>query len=102
MRSRIEFDEEIRELIGNTNVYFQPPESIKLKYPCIIYKKVDPFVMRADDRAYNVTTCYDVTIISKNPDYELFDDIIYAFPMCRPGRPYTYDNLYHRTYTIYY
>ena len=102
MRSRLDFDERLRELIGNSNVYFQPPESIKLKYPCIIYKREDMDVKRADNLAYHKTNCYDVTIISKDPDYYLFDEIMDEFPMCRFGRPYTYDNLNHRTYTIYY
>ena len=24
------------ELLGSNNVYFQPPESIKIDYPCIV------------------------------------------------------------------
>lgn len=102
MRSRLEFDEELRELIGNGNVYYQPPESIKMKFPCIRYKMVDVNIKRADDLAYHKTPCYEVTVISKDPDFFVFEEIIDRFPMCRVGRPFYYDNLNHRTYTIYY
>lgn len=102
MRDRLNFDEKLRELIGSSNVYFQPPESIKLKYPCIVYKLRDIDVKRADNKAYFTTGCYDVTIISKDPDYFLFKKIIKAFPMCRSGGFFTYDNLNHHSYTIFY
>ena len=102
MKTRTDFDAELRDLIGSTNVYFQPPESIKLKYPCIVYKLTNEDIKRADNRAYLRTNCYDVTIISKNPDYPLFDEIIERFPMCRMGSFFTYDNLNHHNYTIYY
>lgn len=102
MRSRLDFDEELRDLIGNSNVYYQPPESIKMKFPCIIYKWTDVDMKRADNFSYHSTRCYDVTVVSKDPDFYLFDEIIERFPMCRAGRSFTYDNLTHRTYTIYY
>lgn len=102
MRSRLEFDSELRDLIGNSNVYFQPPESIRLKYPCIIYKRTDVDIKHADNKAYMTTNCYDVTVISKDPDYALFDTIIERFPMIRMGAFFTYDNLNHHNYTIYY
>lgn len=102
MKSRLEFDFELREMLGTSNVYFQPPESIKLKYPCIVYKVRDVDVMRADNKPYVMTNCYDVTVISKDPDFKIFTEIIKRFPMCRMGSFFTYDNLNHHTYTIYY
>ena len=37
---RLELDADLRALLGSTNVYFQPPETKKLKYPCFIYERV--------------------------------------------------------------
>lgn len=102
MRSRLDFDDELRDLIGNGNVYYQPPENIKIKYPCIVYKRSNIDIKRADNMAYTSTNCYDVTVISKNPDYYVFDEVIERFPMCRFNRNFTFDNLNHYTYTIYY
>ena len=101
-RTRIELDEELRGVIGNDHVYFQPPESIKLRYPCIVYHKTDIPTKHADNRVYHEMGCYDVTIISKDPDYYLFDEFLHAFPMCSRGRSYTADNLNHVPYTLYY
>ena len=39
LRSRLGLDEILRSLAPN--VYFQPPETIKIKYPCIIYSLDD-------------------------------------------------------------
>ena len=45
---RIAFDEILRGIIGNGNVYFQPPESVKIKYDCIIYEVTDADTKYAD------------------------------------------------------
>lgn len=101
-RNRLEFDARLREAIGNSNVYFQPPETIKLKYPCIIYELFDINVRHADNRSYMKNDAYNVTIITKDPDYPLIEDILDLFDMARFNRFYTADNLNHYIYTIYY
>ncbi len=102
MRSRLEFDAKLRELLGSSNVYFQPPESIKLKFPCIIYKRSRIDAKHADDKFYMGTNCYDVTVISKDPDFPLVEEMLIAFPMSRFDRFFTVDNLNHNIFTIYY
>ena len=102
MGSRLKLQEELETLLGNRNVYFQPPPSLKMKYPCIVYDRVGIDVKHADDMAYNAITCYEVTIISKDPDFFLFDEFIHHFPMCSAGRPYRADNLNHNPFTLYY
>ena len=37
MASRLELHEEFCNILGSRSVYFQPPASIKLNYPCIVY-----------------------------------------------------------------
>ena len=39
MDRRLQLHEELCSVLGSRNVYFQPPETIKLTYPCIIYSK---------------------------------------------------------------
>lgn len=101
-RSRIEFDSKLREALGSSNVYFQPPESVKLKYPCIIYELSDLDTRHADNKAYKKDVAYDVTIITKDPEFFLIEDILDLFSMVRFNRPYMADNLNHYNYTIYY
>ena len=63
---RIAFDDILRGIIGNGNVYFQPPESVKLKYDCIIYEVTDADTKYADNLPYHYTKAYEVTVIYRN------------------------------------
>ena len=102
MRPRTELDDKLREALGSDNVYYQPPESMKIKYPCIIYNRETIDAKYADNKTYTAVNRYDVTIISKDPDFPLFDEFIFMFPMCSLNRPYTVDNLSHYSFTLYY
>lgn len=83
------------------NVYFQPPESVKLKYPCILYSLdiIDP--RKADNRLYYQYKRYMVTIIDRDPDSEL-PLIIAKLQYAKHDRTYVADNLYHYVFTLYY
>jgi len=39
MAQRLEFHQKLVEALGSRNVYFQPPESVQLTYPCIVYER---------------------------------------------------------------
>ena len=41
MKTRYELHEFLCEILGSRNVYFQPPESVKMKYPAIVYERTD-------------------------------------------------------------
>lgn len=104
-RSRLELDYALRDILGIRydsphQCYYQPPESTKLKYPCIIYERVGYSSRRADDLDYLTHKRYTVTLIYKDPDSEL-PDKVEAFPMCFHDRHFTRDNLHHDIFTIY-
>lgn len=102
MANRLNLDNKLREVLGSTNVYYQPPESIKLKYPCIVYELVDIPISTADDGLYVKSDRYTVTLISNKPDTDLKDKMLEELqPYCRMDRVYAYENLYHYVYTIY-
>lgn len=94
--------EELCVILENRNVYFQPPESLKLQYPCIVYHKSGVDKLNADDKTYKNTNEYTLTIIDHNPDTEIPDRILNHFPMCRFDRSYTSDKLNHYVLTLYY
>lgn len=102
MASRLSLHEELTALLGSSNVYFQPPESIKLSYPCIIYGRSNAEIEFANDMPYNYTKAYDITIIDKNPDSSIVDSMYLAFPMIRYARHYNSDGLNHDVFTVYY
>lgn len=101
MASRLNLQTLLEEKLGSRNVYFQPPESVKLNYPCIIYERNTGRDFHADDFLYNYRKNYTLTVIDKNPDSEIPDKILYL-PFCSFDRFYVTDNLNHWTYTIYY
>ena len=91
----------LKTLLGSPNVYFQPPENLKLSYPCIVYARNSGDTQFADDSPYAYTKRYGLTVIDKNPDSEILDKIA-TLPMCTFDRHYTADNLNHDTYNLYF
>ena len=102
MASRLKLHEELCEVLGTKNCYFQPPESLKLKYPCIVYSMYRINTKFADNKVYNKVSQYTVTFIHKDPDDTISDDILDRFSNCRMDRRFTSDNLYHDVFTLYY
>ena len=80
------------------HVYFQAPESVKLVYPCILYKLRTMTSDYADDIPYVSTIGYDVTYITRSPVSTvpalLLKEQYMAF-----DRYYVADNLHHYAYT---
>lgn len=97
---RLELDDIFREILGNNHTYFQPPESVKLQYPCIVYDR-DIRTVKADDISYLYRCRYEVTLIAKDPDSELPLKIL-DLPYCSMDRHFTNDNLHHWVFTLYY
>lgn len=102
MASRLELHEELCELLGSRNVYFQPPASVMMQYDAILYSLADPDVKRANDKVYLKTNQYEGLVITYDPDSTIPDAILNHFQMCSLGRPYVADNLNHFPFTIYY
>jgi hypothetical protein len=102
MADRIDLHEELCDVLGSRNVYFQPPESVKMKYDAIRYALGGKTIVRANNKAYRSTNQYEGVVITKDPDTTIPDQLIARFEMCSVGRPYVSDNLHHYPFTIYY
>ena len=100
MASRIELQTLFEELLDSRNVYYQPPESIKMSYTAIKYSRSDVDVRHADDTAYSKMTKYEVIVIAKSPDDPVIEKIL-DLPYCSYDRHYVSDNLYHEVFTLY-
>lgn len=101
MGTRIDLHEELVKVLGSSNVYFQPPETIKMHYPCIVYQRDSGDTNFGDNIPYRVTKRYQVTVIDKDPDSGIPDKMAWAFPMCVYDRGYTSDNLNHTVFNLY-
>lgn len=102
MASRLELHEELCTILGTRYVYFQPPASVKMKYPCIRYSSDGVAVDRADNRSYVATKRYEGVVIDSNPDSVIADAMLEHFEMCSLNPGYTADNLNHFPFTLYY
>lgn len=102
MAKRSQLHEQLCQLLGSRHVYFQPPESVKLSYPCIIYSLAGSDVDYADNCTYSYTNQYDILLITKDAESALTKTLAMAFPMIRHSRHFISDNLQHDSYTLYY
>ena len=102
MDKRLQLHRELINILGSNNVYFQPPETLKMKYPCIRYSKQRPMVEHADNTRYFNRRRYELTVIDTNPDTDIPERIAESLPYCSVDRYYTADNLTHCTLELYY
>lgn len=101
MAERIELHSLLQELLGSNNVYYQPPESIKMQYDAIRYSKKTITSQYANDRKYMMRDCYELIVISRLPDNPVIKKLL-ELPYCSYDRHYIADNLNHDVLTIYY
>lgn len=100
MASRLELHEILCDILGSKCVYFQPPESVKMQYPAIVYSRQNIENDFANDSIYVQSPSYKIVLIDKNPDSVYIDKIL-NLPYCRFDRHYTSDNLNHDVFTLY-
>ena len=101
MASRPNLQTVLEDILGSRNVYYQPPESIKMQYPAIVYSRSEVANKHANNSVYMQSFFYELTIIDKNPDSEIVEKVS-KLPKCRFNRHYVSDNLNHDVFTLYY
>ena len=101
MGQRLDLHQILVSVLGSNNVYFQPPPTIQMVYPCVIYKRDDVDVKHANNETYSKTKRYQVTVIDRDPDSEVPDRVL-ELPRCTYDRFYTADNLNHDVFKLYF
>lgn len=101
MAPRLELQDILEELLGSTNVYFQPPSNVKIVYPCIVYARNDLDVKFAGNAPYSKTWRYQLTVIDGNPDSEIPSKIS-DLPLVRFDRHFVAGNLNHEVFELYF
>lgn len=91
----------LEDILDSEAVYFQPPPSFKMTYPCIVYQHRDEQVKFAGNRRYMTKKLYQVTVIDRNPD-SLIPDTIAELPFCGMDRRYVADGLNHVVFNLYF
>ena len=101
MRRRLELQALLEGLLGSKNVYFQPPATVRMQYPAIVYSRSRIEDEFANNLVYKRAIAYEITVIDKNPDSEIVEKVSFL-PLCKHGRHYTADGFNHDVFTLYY
>jgi hypothetical protein len=101
MGQRLELQTLLESVLGSRNVYFQPPENLRIQYPCIVYSRDSADARYADNRLYKNTQRYQVTVIAQDPDSSTPLQVAHL-PLCRFDRFFTADNLNHDVFTLFF
>lgn len=99
---RLLLHEELCKILGSRNVYFQPPGTVKMNYPCIRYTRDRGQHIKADNKTYIYRQAYQIMYIDPNPDNDIVDKLIEHFGEISYNRNYVADNLNHDVLVLYY
>ena len=98
---RIQLNQMLVDILGSKNVYFEPPSTIKMDYPCIVYSLSDIDARFADNIPYFKKRRYSVTVIDRDPDSVIRDKMT-DLENCSFERGFTSNNLHHYVFNITY
>jgi hypothetical protein len=101
LTGRLALQELLEELLTSDKVYFQPPSSFSMQYPCIVYELSHIKSEFADNYPYTLGIRYSITVIDRNPDSAIPIAIV-ALPLCSFERFFTADNLNHYVFNLYF
>lgn len=97
---RLAFHSELEKILGSKHVYFQPPETLKMEYPAIVYERTDMPVLNADNEKYLRSCKYRVTVIDKSPDSSVVD-VISKLKFAKFNRHFATNGLNHDVFLVY-
>ena len=101
MDRRLKLQTLLESIKGVSKAYFQPPETVKMSYPCIVYSLDADKGLHANNKLYFLRKRYMLTVIDKNPD-SVIPDAVRGLSYCDFERSYKKDNLNHWVFTIYF
>lgn len=102
MNRRLGLQAKLESILGESNVYFQPPASVKITYPCFVYRIGSGDAMYANNKTYRYVNSYEVLYITKRPNLDMIDQVLEELPMCRLTNTYCSEGLNHYAFTLYY
>ena len=97
-----DLQKELTALFSPNKVYHAPPESVKLTYPCIVFFRDYINLKRADNKNYAKFNRYQLTVIDRNEENPIIEQILDNYVGASYDRHYVSDNLYHDVISIYY
>lgn len=103
MKTWNELQEVLQEIMGEDGkAYFQPPENLKISYPCIVFERTNALTNYADNKPYSITKRYTVTLITRGSDNDKYLDQLLKLPMSTFDRQFITEGLVHDVFSIYF
>ena len=99
---RLDLHKELIDLFSPNKVYYEPPETASMVYPCIVYYKDYIKTEKANDFNYIKLNRYQLTVIDRNADNPVIREILDRFRSSSYDRHYIADGLHHDVITLYY
>lgn len=90
----------LRQAVQYDRVYFQPPENLKIEYPAIVFHLSKIEIDHASDVPYKGAKEYSVTLITKDPEPDVIDEIL-KIPYSSLDTTYISDGMNHFVFTVY-
>lgn len=99
MLSRLELHTELCDILGSRNVYYQPPESLRIKYPAIIYSLEGIENLFSGNDIYLQKCTYRIIVVDSDPDSVIVNKIAKLIGFKHVNH-YTSDNLNHDVFRV--
>lgn len=97
---RLKLQEELEDIVGKGHVYFQPPSSIRMLYPAMVYNLSALEHRKANNSDYINYDEYECVYITPHHMPEVLEQLD-AMQYSHFVRHFEEDNLHHYVYTIY-
>ena len=91
----------LKATLGHNRAYFQPPEDVKMEYPCVKYERDRIMGTFADNIPYEHRTRYQLIYISRDVDDTMVQTLA-RLPRCSHERFYVANQLNHDVFTIFF
>lgn len=101
MGLRLDLQKLLEQILDSRNVYFQPPANVQMEFPAIVYERDDVNTVFADNRPYRHVKRYQVTVIDRDPDSGIPDQVA-ELPQCSFSTAFVANNLNHSVFNLYF
>lgn len=101
MAPRTDLQTKLISILGSNKVYYQPPPTIQMVYPCIVYKLTEIEIKHADNSPYKHCNKYMITVIDRDPDSLIPGEIAKLRSVSFSAR-FPSEGLNHTVFTIYF
>lgn len=95
MDRRLDLQMQLEALCSPYMVYYQPPESFRLDFPCAVYRRSDVDMEYANNHGYILTERYELTWLHLDPDDGMVERLLNSLSCVSYARQFALNGVYH-------